>query len=727
MSSYPSMEQAPSTGARDIGGLIWRRGWVVLVIVLIALAIAYLITIKTPKTWTAKAMLITSGSAYQNTTGIAQAQSTASNELQMLQSDDIAQLTLAWLKQDSLRQGVPFTFGDLTAQQFMNKLTVDNPSGTSLINVSMSDQSPEKAQQLANGVCKAFVAWNHSLLVNSTSQNIHDLEHQLSVAKEKALSADIALRNFKDQHHLVDLPTQDGAALQRYEEAANNVTQLQASVAAQQTKVKALKAQLSTMDKQVLAQNGFRDDMVYSSLMSELTQAKQEYAQKLEKYQPDFPGMPAKLSYIQKLQQQVDALRKKTVTSVLPTATEQDTQLQDLQKAETTLLVEQKQLLDAQNQAAQFNSNLQGIPQLEMQYNQLSERDKNLRKVEQEVQKNLTLAQVGTSTQRVNVQIAQDALLPEQPSSPNMTNNLLFGGVLGLVLGIATLMLLENTDQRLRTTGRARAMLPGSVIGALPSVKNTQIQALLQGNSAGRTAEAYSLARANLSLALRNLGQGCHVVMVTSALPGEGKSLTAVALARSSARAGKRVILVEADMRRPSMNALFNTSEPTGLAEVLNGEMQLDDVLVGSDVENLTLLYSGAPSCNPSDLIARPQMTELIQALRQEADIIYVDTPPCSVVADALVMAPLADCILQVVSLDMADQPTTLETTAALRAADPRSMVYFINRAPDEPNKSYSSYYTKHDSSASQAAPANSPRALLNAPEEKQDNSADRQ
>lgn len=703
MTSYSYAETPASFGVRDVVGLVLRRWWIVAIIFLLALALSYVGYKRTAKSYTATALLLVTTPPDTGAYNEASAASQPATELSMLQTDTMAVKTIDYLKDQSLQSGTPNGYSSLGIDDVTGMTTVTNPKDTNLIQISVENKDPKLTADLANATCKAFIQWNTSILNHALNQQVFQEENQLKLAHKKEVQAASRLEAFKLSHHMASLDSEQSLLLTQYEGDVAQLNNLTVQIANQQSQVNSLQQQLKQDNSSVLKTKSFRDISASDTLYAELQAAEQQYQQDLLKYKPDFQLMLNEKSRINELRKEYQAASTTAINDPIPTASEQNSLQQSYTDAAQRLVGLQKQYAVVAQQRDAYAVQKNALPPIQMEYGQLKNDSELAENVYQRTQSQLTNTQVNMPNVHPNVEVAQVADIPTSPSYPIKKTYLLFGGGIGLVLGIATVVLLEQTDQRLRTTGKAREVLPGAVIGALPKVSENHIRQLLQGGSTGRTAESYSLARANLSLALRNMGQGCQVVLVTSALAGEGKSVTAAALARSSARAGKRVVLVEADMRRPSMNNMFRTSEPTGLADVLEGAMSLDDALVGSDQDNLTLLYSGTPTMNPSDLIARPEMAEVLEILRREADIVFVDSPPCSLVADALVLAPMADCILQVVSLDMADQPSTLETTAALKAAEPRTMVYFVNRSTDEPNQAYSTYYTKQAPKATEA------------------------
>jgi capsular exopolysaccharide synthesis family protein len=344
-----------------------------------------------------------------------------------------------------------------------------------------------------------------------------------------------------------------------------------------------------------------------------------------------------------------------------------------------------------------------------MQYARLARNADLSRQLEASLQAAVNRVRVSGDLVSGNVTMASEAVMPEAPFFPNRERNLLFGGMLGLGLAIILGFIRENSDHCVRRIQHVRRLSPVPIIGTLPMMTRRQLRALESGEAPAQALEAYSLARANLAMAARDAlksslappalsdGHDAHsraqVILVTSAVPGEGKSLTSAYMARSLALSGRTVVLVDADMRRPAMNRLFNTAETSGLADVLIGRIPVGEAIVRSDTENLFVVHSGTPSRNPSELLSRPQVPEVIDSLRDIADIVIIDTPACAAVADGLLLAHHTDCIVQVVGLSKVNEEILIETTTALQSAGPKVLTYFVNRTPRESRRNHTSYY----------------------------------
>jgi capsular exopolysaccharide synthesis family protein len=300
---------------------------------------------------------------------------------------------------------------------------------------------------------------------------------------------------------------------------------------------------------------------------------------------------------------------------------------------------------------------------------------------------------------------------------------MLTGAAIGLAMALAALIILEQTDTCVRYSEEVRRITSGGpIIGSLPPLPRSHRRALKEGHDVEMVTEAFSLARTNLGtaarMALEDEFAPYQVLMVTSGLPGEGKTTTAASLARAFARSGRRVILVDADLRRPGQGNLFPDGPEVGLANVLADEATLEQAIGPTEYDNLEIIHSGETDYSPADLLAQPKVAELIEALRKEADYVILDTPACAVVADALLLAPHVDCIVDVVGLGVVDRDTLRDTTAALEAAGPGFVTYFVNRDPTGRLHRYKYYSINKSIGASLAAATGqapiriSPRAI---------------
>lgn len=205
--------------------------------------------------------------------------------------------------------------------------------------------------------------------------------------------------------------------------------------------------------------------------------------------------------------------------------------------------------------------------------------------------------------------------------------------------------------------------------------------------------EAFKLLRTNITYA--SADEPIQVIGFTSSGPTEGKSSIASNLAVAMALSGNNVLIIDSDLRRPSLHKIFGLHRrPAGLTEILTGTKTIDDCIVDTEVENLKLLPAGAIPPNPSELLGSKKMKELHEQLREKYDIIIYDLPPVISVTDPLVVSPLIDGYLLVVASGSTDRRAAVAAKELLLNAKANILGVVLNRA--DPQKSYGSYYTHY-------------------------------
>jgi len=264
-----------------------------------------------------------------------------------------------------------------------------------------------------------------------------------------------------------------------------------------------------------------------------------------------------------------------------------------------------------------------------------------------------------------NFRIVDSARVPTYPIEPNIPRNLAFAFMLGLTSGVGLAFLLEGLDNTVRTTEQAQMISGLPPLGMIPMGSRTTregattkrlviatskeaVELVTQVRPQSQMAESYRALRT--SLLLSNLGAPPKVIMITSALPQEGKTTTSINCAVVLAQKGVRVLLIDADLRRPSIHKTLGMGPRSGLSNVLTGSATLQQAITRSPVlPNLSVLPAGTPPPNPAELLASTNMRDVLEELRGQYDHIVVDTPPTLSVTDAVVLSPRADAIVLVI------------------------------------------------------------------------------
>jgi polysaccharide biosynthesis transport protein len=245
------------------------------------------------------------------------------------------------------------------------------------------------------------------------------------------------------------------------------------------------------------------------------------------------------------------------------------------------------------------------------------------------------------------VQVAEPAVPPEHPASPRTVLNMGLAGVVSLIIGIGLVVLLGYLDDKVKVVGDIRDLVEHDVLGSIPTHQLAGSVEQLHGGQS-LTSEVFQSLRTNLEFSIQ--GQGFNSILVTSSREEEGKTTVAANLAISLAENGKRVILVDADLRRPSVHTLFESLRNfKGLSNLLHlNSTDVDSVLQPTSLDNLKVLTTGPLPRNPATLLNSSIMSEIARSLERRADIVVFDSPPAPI-SDSLVLSRLADGIIFVV------------------------------------------------------------------------------
>lgn len=304
-----------------------------------------------------------------------------------------------------------------------------------------------------------------------------------------------------------------------------------------------------------------------------------------------------------------------------------------------------------------------------------------------------TLERSAEGTSPVRISTVREATAPIAPSSPNLVRNVALGLVLGLAAGFGLAVLRSVLDTRVRTTDDVRALTNASIMAAMVHEKGrADYPLVVQDDPHSPRAEAFRRVRTNLQFL--DVADELTTMVVTSSLPTEGKSTVAINLAITLADAGSRVILVDADLRRPSVAEYLGIEGRVGLTTVLIGQAELADVVQPWGTGGLHVLPSGRVPPNPSELVGSHSMGWLVEELARQYDIVVIDTPPLLPVTDAAILARLTDGALLVAGANRLHRHELRESLSSLEAVGARLLGLVVNHLHHTQTDAHSySYY----------------------------------
>jgi capsular exopolysaccharide synthesis family protein len=312
---------------------------------------------------------------------------------------------------------------------------------------------------------------------------------------------------------------------------------------------------------------------------------------------------------------------------------------------------------------------------------------------------NLETPKTGGSSP-VSLSIVEPAEAPSEPTSPNTRLNLVLGFVIGLTMGLGAAVLRSAFDSRIGSEADVRHVTHAPLLGGIAFDHDAVRRPLLtQAAATSQRAETFRQLRTNLQFA--NVSGRAQTILVTSSLPGEGKSTTAMNLAISLAQAGQSVCLVDADLRRPAIAQYLGLDRNVGLTTALVGEIDVEDVLQHWGDDRLSVLASGQVPPNPSELLGSDEMKALITRLESIFDSVIIDAPPLLPVTDAAVLSRHVGGVVAVIGANKLKQQDLRKSLEALKMVNATLLGIVLNLLPLTGPDAYAYSYYRDEESAS--------------------------
>jgi succinoglycan biosynthesis transport protein ExoP len=319
-------------------------------------------------------------------------------------------------------------------------------------------------------------------------------------------------------------------------------------------------------------------------------------------------------------------------------------------------------------------------------------------------------------SEAVRATILAPAMIPLQQSSPNVPRNIALGMALGLLLGVGFALIRNLLDTKIRGDQDVRVVTDSPILGSIAFDEHVpEHPVIIADEPHSSPAEAIRRLRTNLQF-IGNESE-CKTLVVTSSVPGEGKSTTSINLAVSMADAGARVILIDADLRRPSIANYTGVEGRAGLTSILIGRAELEDVTQPWRDTSLTILPSGPVPPNPSELLGSSAMAELLTELKSSYDVVLLDTPPLLPVTDATILTKMVGGALVVVGADRLHRGQLQESLGNLETAGAHVYGMVVNKVAKRDANAYGyGYGYGYTSYAPETTPTVDPGATAPVP-----------
>ena len=571
---------------------------------------------------------------------------------------------------------------DETMALIKGRLALRPVRNTSLIEITVYSDKPDDAARLANKIAEVYKQHRVDQRRELTLGGITALEKRFNEQEQKIRAAQTNVDMWREQLKISDqFATGDAPTAMMTAETLRRLEGMRIESQVEYMRRKTLLDKLTEIqgdpDKlaQVIPTTGVPDSLL-GSLLEQLTMAEQRYVMLTNDYGPKSPE-------VQKASDSVEDLKTKIKSRVSGIVVGLDVQVTSLKNGLDALQAEvdkatQKDL-DTAKESRPYWDAKRKLEELQ-RFGQIL---------------NLKIYSEGTDVllpKTAMVEIVDHAVPGMRPVRPNKTLNIVLGVVIGLVVGIGLAFFIEYLDTSVKTIDDVERSLQAPVLGVIPQ----NVGLILDEGAESPHAEAYRVLRTNLLFSRKE--DKLNTIAVISAGAGEGKSTTVFNLASVFAQSGQRVLIVDSDLRRPTLHKMLRVTNNIGLTNYLLKQNTLEEVIQTTSLPTLDFMASGKLPSSSLGILSSAQMKELIAELKQHYDFIVFDSPPVMGVSDASILASEVDMTLQVIQYRRYPQPMNIRAKQLIEKVGGNLVgivLNNINMSQDESYYYYSGYY--HD------------------------------
>ncbi len=590
---------------------------------------------------------------------------------------------------------------------FQGRYDVSVGRQTKVVTLTFDAYNPKLAAEAANTTASEYITWSMESRLQGVSKAKEFLADRVKEAEAALRQAEAEQQLYLSVHRIISSSEDKGnITVDRTSELNRQLVELQNE--------RRLAEAVYNRSREVAADElpQVITDGTVQALTRELSKQKQELANLLAKYQPTYPAVKQVLEQVKQLETQLTDHKAKIIKNI-------ETQYQVAKRREADLIASFGQ---SKNEAIQQNRESSEL-------SLIKQKIETNRKNFEDLQGRLRQAEVESDFSPSNIRRVQEAEVPIAPVKPNKALNIGLSVLIGLALGIGLAFFLEYLNNTINTAEDVERIVQLPSLGGIPSLQSLAKNKMLGISAANRNgngkkstaltamsnellsghdplssfAESYRALRT--SLLLSSAEHAPRTMLITSSHPAEGKTTIVANTAISLAQTGAKVLVLDADMRRPRCHKILSTKNDAGLSTYLSREVPVDKVIIQHDIPNLYVMPAGPVPPNPSELLSSIKMRYLVSELQERFDHIIIDSPPVIHVTDALIISPHVDGVVIVVKSNHTPREAVQRAKQALADVNAKLFGVVLN-CIDLNTESYYynykyAYYHSHEESSS--------------------------
>ena len=567
-----------------------------------------------------------------------------------------------------------------TIDALLDDLAISPIRNSRLVDVKFRSPDAALSTRIVNALAKNYIDQNLEYKFSASKEANDWLDEQLAEQRKEVETAEAKLQAYRERNDAISLEDRQNIVVQK-------LTDLNAAVTRAKTEriqKEAMYKQLRAIESNPAALDTFPAILANSFIQQqkgELAQLQQQYAQLSEKFGEKHPEIVKTRSAIQNAQMKLQVEISKVVQSV---RTEYQAALAQETSMSAALGQQKSEALSMNRKGIEYSVLERDMQSSKQLYENLMQRAKE--------------TSVSSELKSSNIRVIDKAERPRDAVFPRKGLNMLLGLVSGAVLAIGLTFFFEYLDSRLKTPEEVKAHLGLPALGMVPALAPQSWKGrepLIHIGVPPGFAEAFRTIRTNVLFS--SAEEGARALVITSTGPGEGKTTVASNLAIGFAQAGQRVLLIDADMRRPRVHEVFGRRQEPGLSNVMVGNAKASQSVHKTGVPGLWLLAAGHLPPNPAELLGSQRFRDFVTSLKEHFDLILIDSPPVMAVTDAVIAAHAANGVVFVVGSEMTSRQAARAAVEQLEQGRVHFVGAILNRVDLERNSYYYSNYYRHE------------------------------
>ncbi len=626
---------------------------------------------------------------------------------------------------EAIVQEIHKHYPEVSYESLMTQLIVSRLGDTKILEGRYRDTEPERVRRVLHEVARGYLRYSLQERQLNLKQGIQFVDDQLPVLRDRVNKLQGQLQAFRQQHNLLDPEIQAQQLSQRVSTIEQQ--QLQTQVEYQETRslYNTLLQQLGLSPQQAVATVTLSEAPRYQQLLNQLAELESQIALESARFTPQSPTMQALrqkrdnlLPLLNQESQNVlgASLTEAGVSSASPNSIRTNLTQQLVQATNQLQVLQVKQSAIARS-AQLLNLQVKQIPVIARRYTDLQ---RELQVATDSLNRFLAVRE------NLEIEAAQKALpwqiilkpeVPQVPVWPNTQRNITLGAIAGLLLGMGVALLIERLDNVFHSPDELKDLTKLPILGIIPYQKQLKQQMIstanltqvasfspsANGEKSRRPSRSYNASPflesfRSLQTNIRFLGSDTpiHSIVISSATPSEGKSTVSVHLAQAAAAMGQRVLLVDADLRRPQVHHYLNLDNQVGLSNVIATGLTAKQAIQRLPMwDRLYVLTAGQVPPDPSRLLCSKKMQHLMEQFHAVFDLVIYDTPPVLGLADGRLLAAHADGVMMVVGLGKSDRSALMQALDTMRISNATVLGVVANGVKGYTTRSYY-YYHNH-------------------------------